>query len=306
MRSPALLAALALAAPPPAGPDPGPTLAVRAPGGWETWWRSGAAPARWAAPLPMVVDRIRWRRAAPGLEWGELSLSGDGEAFRVRVIVARLDPRALELRLIKPEDGPVFAGRWEIDEAPGAAVFAVNAGQFTDQPWGWLVQDGVERQPPGRGPLAPGVVVDAAGRVRLVPPDSLEAARPATRLAFQSYPSLLEGDGEVPRALREDGLGVDRGHRDARLALGELRDGRILVAMTRFEGLGGVLQNLPFGLTTPEMAAVMGALGTRRAVLLDGGISSQMLVREGARTLRWPGWRRVPLGLVAVPRRPPI
>jgi hypothetical protein len=284
------------------GLDPGSSLSVRAPGGWETWWSERAAPVRWDAPLPAVADRVRWRAAAPGLEWGEVSLSGDGEAFRVRVIVARLDPRRLELRLIKPADGPVYAGRWEIDETPDSAVFAVNAGQFTAGPWGWLVQDGVERQRPGTGPLAPGVVVDTAGRVRLVPPDSLPHVRAATRLAFQSYPVVLDGDGEVPAPLRSDGLGVNRRHRDARLALGETRDGRILVAMTRFEGLGGALENLPLGLTTPEMAAVMGALGAKRAVLLDGGISSQMLIRDGAKTRRWPGWRRVALGLIALPR----
>jgi hypothetical protein len=51
------------------------------------------------------------------------------------------------------------------------------------------------------------------------------------------------------------------------------------------------------------MAAVMGALGARRAVLLDGGISCQLLIREGQETHTWPGWRRVPLGLVAFPRR---
>jgi len=66
---------------------------------------------------------------------------------------------------------------------------------------------------------------------------------------------------------------------------------------------GGVLANLPFGLTTPEMAAVMGALGARRAVLLGGGISCQLLLREGAVTHTWPGWRRVPLGLVAIPSK---
>jgi hypothetical protein len=73
--------------------------------------------------------------------------------------------------------------------------------------------------------------------------------------------------------------------------------------MTRFEGLGGALDNLPFGLTTPEMAALMGALGCRQAVLLDGGISSQLMVqdREGERQV-WRGMRYVPLGLVAVPR----
>jgi hypothetical protein len=302
MRSSALLASVVLAASA-VGPEPGPTLAVRVPDGWEIWWAGSSAPARWEAPLPAVADRVRWRRAAAGLEWGELSLAGDGEAFRIGVIVARLDPRALELRLIDPEDGPVFAGRWDIGETPTEAVLAINAGQFSDHPWGWVVQDGVERQRPGRGPLAPGVVVDSAGAVRLVPPDSIEATRPGARLAFQSYPTLLEGDGEIPRALREDGPGgLDRDHRDGRLALGQLRDGRVLIVLTRFEGLGGVLQNLPFGLTTPEMAAVLGALGARRAVLLDGGISSQMLIRDGPRTHRWPGWRRVPLALVAIPR----
>lgn len=281
----------------------GQALAVRGPSGWETWWQGDAAPARWAAPLPAVADRVEWRQAVPGVEWGEFSLSGDGEAFRVRVIVARLDPALLEFKLVKPVDGLVLAGRWAVDEAPEDAIFAVNAGQFTDdKPWGWLVQDGIERQAPGRGPLAPGVVVDGSGVVRLVPPDSLGVARASTRMAFQSYPTLLSGDGEVPRPLREDGLGVDRTHRDARLALGLQRDGKVLVAMTRFEALGGVLANIPLGLTTPEMAAVMGALGAQTAVLLDGGISCQMLIRSPGDTEIWTGWRKVALGLVAMPR----
>jgi hypothetical protein len=302
MRLPAMLSGLVLAAQAGAGPDPGPTLAVKTADGWETWWRGEAAPARWPAALPAVSHRIRWRSAARGLEWGELSLAGDGEAFRVRVIVVRLDPKALELRLVKPPDGPLFAGRWDIGEAPPDAVLALNAGQFADQPWGWVVQDGVERQRPGRGPLAPAVVLDTAGELRIVPPDSIDAARPSARLAFQSYPTLLSGDGEIPRPLLDAGLGVDLKHRDSRLALGELRDGHIIIALTRFEGLGGVLASLPLGLTTAEMAALMGALGARRAVALDGGISSQLLIRDGARTRTWPGWRRVPLGLVVVPR----
>jgi exopolysaccharide biosynthesis protein len=96
---------------------------------------------------------------------------------------------------------------------------------------------------------------------------------------------------------------VNLQHRDARVALGELRDGRVLVAVTRFDGLGGALDALPFGLTTPEMAAVMGGLGARRAVLLDGGISGQLLLRDGDRTHAWPGLRKVALGLLVLPRR---
>jgi hypothetical protein len=51
------------------------------------------------------------------------------------------------------------------------------------------------------------------------------------------------------------------------------------------------------------MAALMGALGARQAMLLDGGISAQMLVRDARGAARsWRGVRRVPLGLVAVAR----
>jgi hypothetical protein len=50
------------------------------------------------------------------------------------------------------------------------------------------------------------------------------------------------------------------------------------------------------------MAALMGALGARNAVLLDGGISSQMLLRAGAETHAWRGMRYVPLGLTATAR----
>jgi exopolysaccharide biosynthesis protein len=117
--------------------------------------------------------------------------------------------------------------------------------------------------------------------------------------AFQSYPVLLE-HGAVVEALRSPGNGVDVEHRDARAAVGLLSDGRVLVVLTRFDALGTALGAIPFGLTTPEMAAVMGALGARDAVMLDGGISAQMLVRTATgQTHRWPGLRAVPLALVA-------
>ncbi|MGH7498914.1 MAG: phosphodiester glycosidase family protein [Gemmatimonadales bacterium] len=63
--------------------------------------------------------------------------------------------------------------------------------------------------------------------------------------------------------------------------------------------LGETLGRVPFGFTSPEMAAVMGALGCRQALLLDGGISGQLLVRDGEGTPHvWAGTRQVLLGLV--------
>jgi hypothetical protein len=280
-------------------------LSVRGPDGWREWWRADRAPARWTEPLPAVAGAVEWRPVAPGVRWGELQLSGDGEAWRIRAILVQLDPKLvrLETRSLQRADGRPL--RWNVDSAPPEAIVALNAGQFTSSgPWGWLVKGGVERHPPGAGPLAPALVVDTAGAVGLVPPDSIAGTRgdPAVREAFQSYPSLLVEDGDIPRPLREAGLGVDLEHRDARLALGLDREGRLLIAITRFEGLGGALSNLPFGLTTPETAALMGALGCRRAMLLDGGISSQLLLRlPGGETRAWRGIRQVPLGLVVLP-----
>jgi hypothetical protein len=51
------------------------------------------------------------------------------------------------------------------------------------------------------------------------------------------------------------------------------------------------------------MAGVLGALGCRDAMLLDGGISARLRVRDGRGVAHdWEGMRAVPLGLVALPR----
>ncbi|HSE28561.1 MAG TPA: phosphodiester glycosidase family protein [Gemmatimonadales bacterium] len=305
-----LLLALALAGPPAAAPAPAPgrapVLAVHAGGEWRTWWRADRAPTRWAAAHPLLAAAVAWRPLAAGLEAGELRLSGDAEAWRIRVVLARFAPEAVDLRLAYTPDRLNRPDRWSVEDAPVDALLALNAGQFTPAgPWGWMVQDGVELRPPGSGPLAPAVVADDGGALRFVAPDSIAAvrARGGIRTAFQSYPAVLLDDGAVPAALRTEGSGVNLTHRDSRLALCELRDGRWLVALTRFEGLGGALERLPFGLTTPEMAALMGGLGCRRAVLLDGGLSGQLLLRDAAgEATAWAGLRRVPAGLVALPR----
>ena len=161
----------------------------------------------------------------------------------------------------------------------------------------------MELQPPGHGPLSTAVLLHD-GRAELVDAADIPAAhagRPA--LAFQSYPALLVASGRVPPQLAAAGRGVDVAHRDARLALGLLPDGRLLVVLSRFAAVGEMLARVPMGPTVPELAAIMGALGCVRAVALDGGLSGQLLVRDGAGTEhRWSGLRRVPLGLLARPR----
>lgn len=248
---------------------------------------------------------VAWRTIAPGVAFAERRVSAGGEGRWTRILLLRMDPARIGLRLEARLTPGLDRGDWTVDAAPRGALAAFNAGQFRDiAPWGWTVMDGLELRPPGVGPLSQAVVVDRAGTVRFVPPDSIAAARAAGGVvtAFQSYPSLLVGDGVIPRAITTAGHGVGITHRDARLALCQLRDGTLLLLLTRFDGLGEVGAGIPFGLTLAETATLLQAAGCRRAVALDGGISAQLAVREPEGWRRWPGWRRVPLGVVVEAR----
>ena len=266
-------------------------------GGYTTVWRAEAAPSAFAEGVAATLVGVR-EAVAPGVTLERLRLRGSGEAHWTELVVLRLAPGAVRLAL----DTAFRHGRrdWRIARAPSRAIAAVNAGQFeADLPWGWVRLEGRDFLPAGRGPLVSVVAVDSAGRLSLAHGGGAPPAR--ARWGFQSYPTLLDG-GTVPPALRGAGLGVDVAHRDARLAIGTTSDGTVVVALTRFAALGERLGLLPFGLTTPEMAAVMGLLGAREAVLLDGGISAQLAVRwSSGRVARWPGLRAVPLALVAYP-----
>ena len=278
------------------------TLAIESGDEWHTWWRADEPVTRWRDALPAMRKAVAWQSLREGLDVAGIAIGADGPAWRLHVVLVRIDPAAVRLDLDVAVRDAGLRGAWNIDAAPGDAVLAVNAGQFTGgMPWGWVVQNGREVQPPGTGALSMALVVDTAGGVHLVGPDSIAALRgnAGVALAFQSYPALLHDNGTVPEQLRAAGRGVDVAHRDSRLALGLLRDGRLVLALTRFDGLGGAGGALPFGPTTPEMAALMGALGCHTAMLLDGGLSAQMLVRDSAGAeQRWKGLRRVPMGLV--------
>ena len=276
------------------------TLAVEVRGEWREWWRSDRPPAQWLGENPEVSAALRWKRAAPGVRWATMRIAAAGPAWRTKVVVVDVEPQFVRFDLnldLTPEDAKP---RWTIERAPKDALVAFNAGQFLHtMPWGWVVTGGRTRLAPGTGPLSCAVAFDASGAMRWIGGDSLAAPPSGIVTAFQSYPTLLERDGIVPEALRAPGGGVNLRHRDARLALGQMRDGRLRIVLTRFDAVGDAGGAVPIGPTTPEMAALMGALGAARAVMLDGGISSQLLLREsGGRTRRWAGHRKVPLALV--------
>ena len=272
---------------------------------WREWWRSDAAPDRWRGPHNAVADAVTWKHASDGVEWGELRLAGVGEAKRLRAVAVRIDPRLVRLRLDTAFSSGGERAAWSVDAAREDAIVAVNVGQFVRAlPWGWVMIDGRQFLAPGQGPLSTAIAVDSSGAVRWIGPNDLSDSnlRRGVTAAFQSYPTLLTRDGEIPAPLREPGLGVDLSHRDARLGVGQLADGRLLIVLTRFDGLGESLGSIPFGPTIPEFAALMGALGAKQAVALDGGISGQMLIRDAEGTHSWRGLRKVPMALVVLPK----
>ena len=286
-----------------AGPSPvdrdDTTLAVRlASGASRVLWRASRAPIQWTAADPQLTTLVTWLPAQPGVEWATLPITGPGEAHALTLVLARVDPRVVSFHL----HWGIERGRaaWTI-ERTGDVALAFNAGMFVEQlPWGWVVIDGRERLPPGQGPLSSALLGLADGRLVWVDGDDVSAWRGRTdvRFAFQSYPTLLAGDGAVPAAVRDGAINIE--HRDARLALGVDRQDRLLVALTRLDMAVPGADRLPVGLTVPEMSAVMGALGARRAMLLDGGISAQLAIADSTGRLRaWKGLRKVPLALLA-------
>lgn len=263
-----------------------------------------AVPVRVGRADVVLAAAIRWRTVRPGLEVAALDLRAGARALDVEATVVRVDGAHFRFALQHAVRENGMTGRWTIDSAGRDAALAMNAGQFKETgPWGWLVLQGEERRTPGRAPLGIGIRIDTAGRIRWVPPGGERRLRddPETLDAFQSFP-LLFFDRRVPPTLR-DGAALRLAHRDARLVLGELDDGRLLVLLTRYAGLGAVAERVPIGLTTPETLTLVAALGARHAVMLDGGVSAQLLVRNVAGVeLRRAGLRQVPLGIVAVPR----
>jgi exopolysaccharide biosynthesis protein len=258
-----------------------------------------------ASARAVVALGVLWQVAQPGVWQSEVPMAAEGPLGVVRAVVIRIDPAQVRFTLDRRSRDYGMSGDWSIDQLPATGVVALNAGQFTGgAPWGWLVRDGVEAQPPGVGSLGMAFMVDGAGRVSLVMPGELPAARARATVAFQSYPALLV-DGQTPWEIQAPGRGVDLAHRDSRLAIGLLRDGSVAVVLTRFTGMGSAAETFPWGPTVPEMAAFMKSLGCVRALLLDGGISGQLAVRQRDGSVRrWSNWRAVPLGLVVSLRAP--
>ena len=155
--------------------------------------------------LPARLDReVAWRPGTAGIEYGELQLSGAGEAWRTRVVVVRLDPRRVSLSL-----EPAFAEeeRWTVADAGAPAALARQRGAVPR-----IVALGLGRDRRAAAPLAG---VCAAGRRGGGGPLGRRAhraarwcrGRAAARRGARGVPELSHAAGERRAA---GGAGADR------------------------------------------------------------------------------------------------
>ena len=243
-----------------------------------------------------TAPHLKWQGTT--VQWAEWPVALGARRIPARFTVVALNPRHVRLSLDIVRDGAALLP-WTIGNAGSDAVVAVNAGQFTDAgPWGWVVHNGREHQSPGSGSLAGALVLDTSGAASIVDAANIHSVRgrPHVVEAVQSFPVLLNGHAHVPMALCSDS--VDATHRDRRLAIGIRSDGVLLIVLSRYDGAGNAGERLPIGPTTLEMASAMQLLGAHQAIMLDGGLSAQLLVRSGSNSHEWPGLRGVPMGLV--------
>ena len=197
-----------------------------------------------------------------------------GHAFKIDLDVA-------ELRLV-PAGGP--ASRRTVEEivAPYPAVVAINASFFDTEgrAMGLAVDEGLLIVGGTRQSWGALVVNDRKARIVL----GGEITDPlAHRLVVQGLPRLVVGGKVQP-------LKPQRAERTAVCAEGSVI---VLVVSTR----AGTTAFARFLADPPEK----GGLGCRAALNLDGGASTQLVVKLPALSLSLPGGWGVPNALVVVP-----
>ncbi len=276
-------AALAQTAPPP--------IELRAGAGWVVW--PVPDPGGSARRVVALDSAVTWRDSATGLRIGSFEIRSAGRRNRVAIVEMDAARFWFTLGLAAPT-----ARRTAADwlAADSGLVLAANTGLFRENgtPQG-LVQVEGRRRSAVAGWLDAVVVItdgalgvtDVAGALALPPGVS----------AFQTLPALVRDRQVVFGATT--GLRLSRTHRDRRITLCLGDDGRVRLLLSNDDVFGPAASRIPVGLTIPEQAAIAAGAGCRDAVALDGGISAQIAVRAGGRVVRMPGWRRVPLMLVA-------
>jgi hypothetical protein len=226
------------------------------------------------------AEPVRFVPVASGIDYAVFDRRTD-EVDLVRIHVFRIDLDVAALRLVSAK-GPAPRRTVEQIAAPFPMVVAVNASFFDTEgrAMGLAVDDG-QLLAAGRRQSWGALIVEG-NKARIVPGGDLRDDYRAYRLVVQGLPRLVVG-GKIQR------LKPQISERTAVCADGS----SILIAVaTKVEAteFARLLADAP----------AQGGLGCSDALNLDGGQSTQLVVRLPALTLSLPGWA-VPNALVAIP-----
>jgi len=226
-------------------------------------------------PIPTAPVPVR-----PGIEILVVPLAVTGVEAGEVLVVARIDPAKVDVRVRYAPKKPLPVQTWLADEA---ADLVINAGYFTQDnlATGLLIADGAITGQTYRG-------FGGLFAVRAGPPASLSlqwlkekpyvADRKITQ-AVESFPMLVRG-GKVVDGINDDG----RRNRRSFVALD--KSGRLLLGVSRYASL-----------TLTDLAAALAgqsALAVDAALNLDGGASSGLAIRPSADALAIDSFEAVP------------
>ncbi len=238
-----------------------------------------------AASAPRAAQGGDWEQLEAHLEYRKLEHTPGEHPRPVTIHAFRFAPDHFELRVRPAPDGERGAEVRTLAE-DNEAIMAVNGSFFgTDRaPMGLVVSEGRETSPLRR--VNWGVFFVADGRAGVVHSRDWQPP-PALEFAIQAGPRLVV-DGKSPSFKPQQAR---------RTALGVTTSGQIVIVATE-----GALLTSDFAalLRRPESE---GGLGCRDALNLDGGSSTQLWFKQGARRIEIPARRLVANAVLLLKRQ---
>ena len=246
---------------------------------------SVAAPPDAPAPAPAQSSDTGWQPGDTGVELRRLRAPGANGRPAFPIVVVRLDPAQVRLRVAYAPERPRALRTWFDETQP---TLAVNGAFFTEdyRSTALVISDGA----------ASGSSYEGFGGMLAVAPDGQVALRalrdepydPSEPLAqaMQSFPMLVFPGGEVAPI-------EDDGKRARRTAIALDRAGRVLL-----------IASATSDLTLRGLADWLGGsdLDIDRALNLDGGSSTGLFLRSGALSEQIDSFGPLPLVLLVEPR----
>jgi uncharacterized protein YigE (DUF2233 family) len=227
---------------------------------------TASAPAMTVAQ-PAVTPPVPgdgWQSARPGLELRHLQIIVAPDRPAVPLVIVRLDPSRVRLRVLYAPDRPRALASWFADQRP---LVAINGGFFTQeyQTTALLISDGT----------ASGQSYTGFGGMLAVTPDGAVSLRPLRDQPYDSGETLAQALQSFPMLVFPGGAPAsfdDNGQRARRTVVAIDRAGRLLIVISSTSSL--TLHDMSNWLRQSD-------LEIDRALNLDGGPSTGLYLSDG-------------------------